>query len=74
VRHDTARALLAVVEAAAHLRSSAEKCGGWDHLQVALAMLVGATTSPDAAARHGTPLRLAAPPVARHGDDRENRP
>lgn len=73
-RHATAQALLAIVEAAANLRSSAEECDGWDALQAALAPLVGATTSRDAAARHGTPLHLAAPPVANHDDEGEYKP
>ena len=38
-RHTTARALLAIVEAAANLRSSAEECDGYDALQAALERL-----------------------------------
>ncbi|MCL4413596.1 MAG: hypothetical protein M1522_02415 [Actinobacteria bacterium] len=39
--HEIARALLAVVDAAARLRSTAEECDGWDDLQASLRALEG---------------------------------
>ena len=70
-RHDTAQALLAIAEAAANLRSSAEECDGWDALQAALTSAFGATAGHDAAARSGG---HPAPPVAERDSDREYEP
>ena len=70
-RHATAQALLAIVEAAANLRSSAEECDGWDALQAALTRAFGVTAGHDATACSGG---HSAPPVAERDTDREYGP
>lgn len=68
-RHHTARALLAVVEAAANLRSTPEECDGWGTLQAALSQVSGATTVHDAAPHSGD---HHAPLVTERCDEREH--